>query len=76
MTRDDDPDDLKGATVAWAAPFDEDQPRDKAVIYTMQWDNPRPDVPISHIDIELDEQRTDWWGQPLILGITAAREIE
>ena len=68
--------DMENAKVAWAAPFDEDKPDKKAAIYTMQWNNPRPNVAIEHIDIILDPQRDDWWGQPLILGISTGEMIQ
>ena len=65
------PQGLPGAAVAWAAPFPSD-PRRQAVVYQMQWSNPRPGEKISSIDVKYDEKVGNRYGVPAVLGITAA----
>ena len=49
----DKPQGLPEAAVAWAAPLTKDAGR-SAVVYQMQWTNPRPEVEIQSIDIRYD----------------------
>jgi beta-galactosidase len=67
--------DMKNASVVWSAPFVEGE-KARATLYSMQWNNPRPDVAIESIDIIINDNKQDWWGNPLVLGITAADVIE
>jgi len=62
---------LLSAAVAWAAAFEGNTSGDKAVVYSMQWNNPRPAVPIESVDLTYgpDGER---WGTPALLAITAA----
>ncbi|MCW8129017.1 MAG: hypothetical protein KIS92_01410 [Planctomycetota bacterium] len=59
---------LPGAQLGWTAPYEgTDQ---HAVAYSMQWNNPRPDVEIKSIDVVYGEQRR---GVPVVLAITTAK---
>ncbi len=59
---------LPGAQVAWVAPYaGTDQ---SAVAYSMQWNNPRPDVEITTIDFGYGADRR---GVPALLALTAAK---
>jgi hypothetical protein len=62
---------LMSAAVAWAAAFEGDASGDKAVVYSMQWNNPRPGVRIESVDLTYgpDGER---WGTPALLAVTAA----
>ncbi|MCX7598924.1 MAG: hypothetical protein N2512_08675, partial [Armatimonadetes bacterium] len=64
---------LKHASVAWAAPFPGDASGDQAVVYQMQWNNPRPEVEIAAIDMAGGPDGSHW-GTPALLAITAATE--
>jgi beta-galactosidase len=68
---DADPRPLIDAAVAWAAPFAGDDSGAKAVLYAMQWTNPRPDEPITHINVTLGPDG-EKHGAPAVLAITAA----
>jgi beta-galactosidase len=58
---------LPGAQVAWTKPYaGSDQ---SAVAYSMQWNNPRPDVVIDKIDLAFGPDRR---GIPALLAVTAA----
>jgi hypothetical protein len=63
-----DPQALPGAALAWTGALDDQQ---RAVVYSMQWNNPRPDVPIDNIDIVASPDDTDW-GVPAVFAITTA----
>jgi hypothetical protein len=76
LTRTENVLDMENATIAWQAPYDDETPGEQSVLYSMQWTNPRPKVAIDHIDVTLDPRGDDWWGNPLILGITAATELQ
>jgi beta-galactosidase len=65
---------LKNAAVAWAAPFPNDKSGEQAVVYQMQWQNPRPDVEIASVELTYDAKTGDHYGAPVLLGLTAARE--
>ena len=58
---------IPGAQIAWTAPFEGG--REKAVAYSMQWNNPRPGVEIASVDMVHGEGRR---GVPVLLAITAA----
>jgi beta-galactosidase len=62
---------LLNAQVGWAAPFENDPSGDKAVVYSMQWDNPNPGVEIQSVDM-MYAGDGDKWGAPALLAITAA----
>jgi len=66
---------LKSATVAWSAPFPGENSPDEAVVYQMQWNNPRPDMEISSIDLEYGPDGAKY-GVPALLGISAGLEIK
>lgn len=68
-----DPGGLRDAALAWTARFPGDDSGDMAAVYQMQWNNPRPDVEISAIDIRYDQRVGSRWGAPAILAITAAK---
>jgi beta-galactosidase len=58
---------IPGAQIAWTMPYTgTDQ---SAIAYSMQWNNPRPEVEIQSIDLVYGEQRR---GVPALLAITAA----
>jgi hypothetical protein len=59
---------LPDAAVAWTGPLEDDQ---QAVVYSMQWNNPRPDVPIKSIDI-ISSPDGSKWGAPAVFAITTA----
>ena len=59
---------LPGAQTAWIQPFENSD--EKAVAYSKQWNNPRPDVAITSVDmIPVDPKR----GTPVLLAVTAAQ---
>ncbi len=58
------------AAVAWAAPL-ANVPGKAAVVYQMQWTNPRPDETIKSIDIRYDAHTGNQYGVPALLAITA-----
>ena len=62
-----EPKPLPGGQVAWTMNYDKSE--DKAVAYSKQWNNPRPDVEIKSVDmVSVEENR----GTPVLLAITAA----
>ncbi len=69
------PQGLPGAAVAWAAPFPRD-PQRQAVVYQMQWPNPRPAEKITAIDVRYDDKVGNRYGVPAVFGITAATARE
>jgi beta-galactosidase len=68
----DAPSALPSAAVAWTGPLAGEE---QAVVYSMQWNNPRPDAAIVSIDIvsSPDGQK---WGAPAVFAITTARARE
>ena len=64
---------LEDASVAWAAPFPREQSDEQAVVHQLQWNNPRPEVPIRVIDLLYGPQGNQF-GTPVLLAITAATE--
>jgi len=65
------PKSLLNAQIGWASTFENDTSGDKAVVYSMQWDNPNPAVEIKSVDM-LYAGDGDRWGAPALLAITAA----
>jgi beta-galactosidase len=65
---------LADAVVAWAAPFGDQPGGEQAVVYQMQWTNPRPETAIETIDVRYDEKIKHSLGIPVILAITTATE--
>jgi beta-galactosidase len=59
---------LPDAAVAWTGALEDDQ---QAVVYSMQWNNPRPDVPIKSIDL-ISSPDNSRWGAPAVFAITTA----
>ena len=57
---------LKEAVVAWAAPYA--NRKDQAVAYQFQWDNPKPALVISDIDLVYD--KAPFYAAPVLLGLT------
>ena len=66
---------LKNASVAWAAPLPGDRPEEQAVVYQLQWTNPRPAVQIQGIDMLYGPEGSRF-GTPALLAITAAEEAK
>ena len=59
---------IPGAQTAWIRPYENSD--EQAVAYAKQWNNPRPDVMITSVDmIPVDTQR----GIPVLLALTAAQ---
>ncbi len=63
---------LPDAAVAWTGPIGDEE---QAVVYSMQWNNPRPDVPIESIDI-VSSPDGPKWGAPAIFAITTAQSTK
>jgi beta-galactosidase len=58
---------IPGAQIAWTRPYEGTEY--SAVAYSMQWNNPRPDVAIKSIDMTYGPDRR---GVPVLLAVTAA----
>jgi beta-galactosidase len=67
-----EPKGLKGAALAWAAPFPADA-SNSAVVWSKQWNNPRPDVEIRSITMRAETTR---YGGGVLLGVTAAKALD
>ncbi len=67
---------LKDAVVAWAAAFPNDTSGQQAVLYQMQWDNPKPDVAIQSVDMAYDESTKGQYGVPALMAVTMAKRVE
>ena len=63
---------LPDASVAWAAPFPGETSDDQAVLYQLQWTNPRPDAEIATVDLAYGPDGNRW-GTPALIAMTAAR---
>jgi hypothetical protein len=63
---------LPAAAVAWTMPLSDEE---QAVVYSMQWNNPRPDVEIESIDI-ISSPDGPKWGAPAVFAITTATAVE
>jgi hypothetical protein len=62
---------LPQAAVAWTHTFEDNAADEKAVVYSMQWNNPRPDATIRSLDITYGPD-SNRWGAPAVFAITAA----
>ncbi|MGF1483253.1 MAG: glycoside hydrolase family 2 TIM barrel-domain containing protein [Opitutales bacterium] len=69
----DEPKGLRDAAVAWTAK-PAPSAEQNAIVYQMQWTNPRPDKVIASVDLRYGEAG-DRYGAPVLLGITAARQV-
>jgi len=58
---------LPGAQLAWTSPYPNSDV--SAAAYAMQWNNPRPDVEITSIDMAYGSERC---GVPCLIAVTAA----
>ena len=63
---------LKEAVVAWAAPYA--NRKDQAVAYQFQWDNPKPGVVISDVDLMYDNAQ--FYASPVLLGLTVGASAQ
>jgi hypothetical protein len=63
---------LPEAAVGWTGEIGDDS---KAVVYSMQWNNPRPDATIESIDI-VSSPDGPKWGAPAIFAITTAKSTK
>ncbi|MFW6189254.1 MAG: hypothetical protein ACOC7T_02375, partial [Planctomycetota bacterium] len=73
--RQEKPAGLKDAALAWSAPFPDAEDGERAAIYAMQWNNPRPEAEVRSIDVKLGEEGARY-ALPVVLGITTADVIE
>jgi len=58
---------IPGAQIAWTRPWEGTEYT--AVAYSMQWNNPRPDVAIQSIDVQYGKEKR---GVPVLIAVTAA----
>ena len=65
-----DPRGLKGAALAWAAAFPNDDSGEQAAVYQMEWRNPRPDVEVSSVDVSYGALGNRY-GMPAVLALSA-----
>jgi beta-galactosidase len=65
-----DPRGLKGAALAWAAAFANDDSGEQAAVYQMEWRNPRPDVEVSSVDVSYGALGNRY-GMPAVLALSA-----
>ena len=63
---------LPSAAVGWTGALTDTE---QAVVYSMQWNNPRPDVPIRSINIVSGDDGSKW-GSPAVFAITTARATD
>jgi beta-galactosidase len=61
---------MRGASVAWSAPFPGEKSDDQAVVYQMAWNSPRPGVQIDSLDLTYGPSGSRF-GTPALLAITA-----
>lgn len=73
--RQESPQGLRDAGLAWAAAFPGDDAR-SAVLFQLQWDNPRPDVAIEAVEMAYDDRIGNRHGSPVLLAVTAATVAE
>jgi len=64
---------LPEAAVAWAAPFPADESGDQAVLYQLQWPNPRPGVEIASVDLTYGPDGSRY-GVPALVALTVGRQ--
>ena len=62
---------LPGAQLAWTAQFDDAD--ESAVVYSKQWNNPRPAVEIQSVDLVYGKDKDR--GVPVLIAVTAARVL-
>ena len=63
---------LKSASVAWSAPA-KGAEQLKVTLYSMQWNNTRPEVEIKSVDVlQGTAKDIERWGAPAVIAITAA----
>ncbi len=67
--REERPVPLPGSQIGWTRPFANGSNL-SAVAYSMQWNNPRPNVDITSIDLVYGPDRV---GVPALIAVTAAR---
>jgi beta-galactosidase len=65
---------LPEAAVAWAAAPAKGAGGKQAVVYQMQWSNPRPGVKIKSLDMRYSPRVGNAYGVPVLLAVTAGRE--
>jgi len=63
------------AAIAWTHAFEDNAAGEKAVVYSMQWNNPRPDATIKSLDITYGPDGNRW-GAPAVFAITAATAMQ
>ena len=68
------PQGLKEAALAWAAPFN-DKSNDQGAVYQYQWINPHPDLIIATIDLAYDQGNPSY-AVPVLLALTAATAVK
>jgi beta-galactosidase len=66
---------LKSAALAWAARFPTEDSPDQAVLYQLQWSNPRPEVEIAAIDMAYGPAGSRY-GTPALIAVTAGTAVE
>jgi len=69
------PEPVQNASVAWAADIPDGGEGEKAALYSMQWNNPNPNLEITSVDMVQGKDGAKW-GSPALLAITAADVIE
>ena len=62
---------LPAAAVGWSGPLSDDE---QAAVYSMQWNDPRPDSAIDCIDI-VSSPDGPKWGAPAVFAITTAKAV-
>jgi beta-galactosidase len=67
-----EPQALPGAQIAWTARFDGSN--ESAVVYSKQWNNPRPGTAIASVDLVYGKDKD--WGVPALIAMTAASARE
>jgi beta-galactosidase len=71
----EEPAPVLNAALAWYGPMGNENTREKGTVYSMQWNNPRPEEEITSIDI-LSGPDGEKWGTPAVFAVTAASAIE
>lgn len=69
------PEPFKNAAVAWSTDIPDNGQGQKAVLFSMQWNNPNPELKIESVDMVQGKDGSKW-GSPALLAITAADVIE
>jgi beta-galactosidase len=63
---------LAEAVVAWASKVGDQD--DQAVVWQMQWTNPRPDAEVESVDVAYDPNAKAAYAVPVVLAITIAKQ--